>query len=308
MSYLVPRGKTYSKRYAVLFLFLAASALFHGVLLALLFFVYHYDTVVSGITLHRNMPLIKFAPGGTSKPKSLSVINAPAATVKKSVAAVASKPKATVAPVVTPPVEEVKKEKPKGTRAALISGKSEKKPVKKDAEKKRKQKEKKELLEKSKPIKKENSPVVKEVAKAPVATQKVENPVATVQETKPVTEPVATTNVSPNEAQVTNQEAPELGQEVEVALGETIDDPKLLQYYIQLQNVVSDAWKPPVGISDECVCDVLVMLDLQGKAKEVKIVKSSGVLIYDIAARNALQDAKMPKWTYGKTITISFKQ
>ena len=286
---------------------MAASAVFHGVLLALLFFVYHYDTVVSGITLHRDMPLIKFAPAGTSKPKLLSVINAPAAAVKKSTAGVASKPKATVAPVVTPSVEEVKKEKPKGTRAALISGKSEKKAAKKDAEKKKKQKEKKDL-EKSKSIKKENAPVVKEAVKVPVATQKVENPVATVQETKPVPEPVSTTNVSPNEAQVCNQEVPELGQEVAVALGETIDDPRLVQYYTQLQRSLSDVWKPPHGVDQECACEIMVQIDWNGTIQDVKIHKSSGVLIYDIAARTALQDAKLPLWTRGRTITVTFKQ
>jgi len=313
MSYLVPRSSMHSKRYAVLFLFIGISALFHGILFALLFFAYQYDTVVSNITLHRDMPVIKFAPSGSASAK---VARAAVQTVyaAKPAQSVQQKPK-TATPSVSvaqPIIEEKKVEKSKGTRAAIISGTAQKKAQKKEKVQKDTKKELKKTSDKIKQTKKDTLSALPAQSKETVTEPKAEQSAPKILEKNGTPEKITAAQeqalpVAVNSTAV-GEGNPEIGDECAFGIGETIDDPRLAKYYAQLQTAVSDSWKPPVGISDECVCDVLVMLDAQGNAKEIKVVKSSGVLIYDIAARNALQDAKMPKWAYGKSITISFKQ
>lgn len=321
MFSLVPQRmyKARNKLHAVWFLFLGISAVLHGILITLLFFAYHYDTIVANITLHKDMPLVRFAPMSAAS----SVVSQP---IKKSVGSLTgtktatsvaqAQPKSKPTPVVAAPkvqVQEIVKEKPKGTRAALISETAvrkskDTKSKDKTVKDKNKKKEKPLVVAKTKPVTKDKEIVTKDVPKTAVVEQKSVEP-NREEKIEVVQQPIAV----PNEEQVAvNADMlPQdlaMGDNCEVALGQTIDDPRLFQYYTQLQTAVSDTWKPPLGISDECVCDVLVQLDLKGLVKEIKVVKSSGVLIYDIAARNALQDAKMPKWSYGKTITVSFKQ
>lgn len=317
MSYLVPRSSMHSKRYAVLFLFIGISALFHGVLFALLFFAYQYDTVVSNITLRKDMPVIKFAPSGSPAPKGArAAIQTVAGT--KPVQSVQQKPKTAASSVsVAQPIIEEKKvekaEKSKGTRAALLSETAQIKAQKKEKVQKDTKKDLKKKSEKITQVKKSSQSTLPVPSKEVVAEKKVEQPVPKILEKNEIPEKITTTQdhalpVADNLPACMAEGSPEIGDQCAFGIGETIDDPRLAKYYAQLQTAVSDSWKPPMGISDECVCDVLVMLDMQGNPKEIKIVKSSGVLIYDIAARNALQDAKMPKWAYGKSITISFKQ
>ena len=45
-----------------------------------------------------------------------------------------------------------------------------------------------------------------------------------------------------------------------------------------------------------------------GKIEDIKIIKSSGVMMFDISVRQAIFAMKMPQWTYGKPFTINFKQ
>lgn len=304
MSYLVPRGNKHSKRHGVYAVFVGISFLLHILALSLLFFVYQYDTVVSHITLHKDMPLVKFMPTPAKLPKSSHQ-----ATTVAMAKSVAPSPEKKIINQSSPQaVETVKEEKTKGTRAALLTESAKKEKSKKQAVQKNKKKEARNNKAdvKSKQVVKEKIKEEKP-AKELVVEKKVEQ--KQLEQTQ-----VPLTVVEPEKNQLVGQNdqmavvGPTIEQDLEFTIGETIDDPKLLQYYAQLQTAVSDAWKPPVGIADECVCDVLIALDAQGKIKDVKVVKSSGVLIYDIAARNALQEAKLPKWTFGRTITISFKQ
>jgi hypothetical protein len=81
-----------------------------------------------------------------------------------------------------------------------------------------------------------------------------------------------------------------------------------LRMQAQLQKEIVQTWKPPIGVSPDCSCDVSFFVTTTGTLNHIKMVQPSGVMMFDISARQALCATKMPHWTYGKTITITFKQ
>jgi outer membrane biosynthesis protein TonB len=81
-----------------------------------------------------------------------------------------------------------------------------------------------------------------------------------------------------------------------------------LRMQAQLQKEIVQTWKPPIGVSPDCSCDVSFFVTATGTLNHIKMVKPSGVMMFDISARQALCATKMPHWTYGKTLTITFKQ
>jgi len=76
----------------------------------------------------------------------------------------------------------------------------------------------------------------------------------------------------------------------------------------QLQKELVQKWKPPIGVSPECMCEISFCVNISGGIENLKMVKNSGVMMYDISARQALFAMKMPQWTHGKPLIISFKQ
>lgn len=76
----------------------------------------------------------------------------------------------------------------------------------------------------------------------------------------------------------------------------------------QLQKELVHKWQPPIGVSPECTCEISFCVNTKGTIENLKMVKSSGVVMFDISARQALFSMKMPQWTHGKYLTINFKQ
>ncbi|HEX4069045.1 MAG TPA: TonB C-terminal domain-containing protein [Candidatus Babeliales bacterium] len=81
-----------------------------------------------------------------------------------------------------------------------------------------------------------------------------------------------------------------------------------LRKQAQLQKELVQTWKPPIGVSPNCICEVAFFVSSKGKIENIKMIQSSGVMMFDISVRQALFAMKMPQWTYGKPFTISFKQ
>ena len=81
-----------------------------------------------------------------------------------------------------------------------------------------------------------------------------------------------------------------------------------LRMQAQLQKEIVQKWKPPIGVSPDCTCDVSFFVNTTGGVENIKMAKSSGVMMFDISTRQALCAIKMPHWTHGKTLTITFKQ
>lgn len=75
----------------------------------------------------------------------------------------------------------------------------------------------------------------------------------------------------------------------------------------QLQKELVSQWHPPIGISPHCTCDISFFVNKKGKIENLKTTKSSGIIMFDISARQALCAMKMPPWTHGKPLIISFK-
>ena len=75
-----------------------------------------------------------------------------------------------------------------------------------------------------------------------------------------------------------------------------------------LQKELANCWKPPIGVPQDCVCQIKVAVNWDGTIKELAVAQSSGILMYDVAARSALYTMKMPSWSKGKSLTIMFKQ
>ena len=81
-----------------------------------------------------------------------------------------------------------------------------------------------------------------------------------------------------------------------------------LRKQAQLQKEIVQTWKPPIGVSPDCMCEVSFFVNSTGKIEDIKMIKGSGVMMFDISARQALFATKMPQWTYGKPFTINFRQ
>jgi len=77
---------------------------------------------------------------------------------------------------------------------------------------------------------------------------------------------------------------------------------------VLLQEELAKCWKRPIGVPHYCVCQIKVVVNWDGIVKKLDVAKSSGVLMYDVAARSALQTMKMPTWSKGKSLTITFRQ
>jgi TonB C terminal len=76
----------------------------------------------------------------------------------------------------------------------------------------------------------------------------------------------------------------------------------------RIQKHIEQVWRPPVGVSKDCVCIINVLLDEHGSILELAIEESSHVLPYDIAARSALAQVPFPKAMWGKNLVVTFKQ
>jgi len=82
----------------------------------------------------------------------------------------------------------------------------------------------------------------------------------------------------------------------------------LARMYCALQEEISSQWKPPVGLAKDLECQISIELAADGTVLKSAVNESSGVLVYDVAARSAVRKINFPRWAYGKEFTIAFKQ
>ncbi len=83
--------------------------------------------------------------------------------------------------------------------------------------------------------------------------------------------------------------------------------PEAARVYYAVQEEITTRWKPPLGLPKDLVCTVSVRLDHEGAIANATVKKSSGVLIYDLAASQAAQEMKLPQIAWGKEFSIAFK-
>jgi len=75
-----------------------------------------------------------------------------------------------------------------------------------------------------------------------------------------------------------------------------------------IQQRVLQHFKSPVGIKKDVSCEISVLVGDSGKAKKVTVVRSSGILMYDVSARGAMYKIEFPQEVWNKTITIVLGQ
>lgn len=75
-----------------------------------------------------------------------------------------------------------------------------------------------------------------------------------------------------------------------------------------VQNSIIEHWVPPLGMPNNIACQVQIIVNGQGKAADVKVLKKSGVAVFDMAARRALLQVDYPKLVWNKTIIVSFNE
>lgn len=78
-----------------------------------------------------------------------------------------------------------------------------------------------------------------------------------------------------------------------------------LQLQEAMQRELQTHWKPPVGHAG-LTCIVRVIFDWQGAITDTVVEQSSGVLMFDMSAEQAINAMTFPKTAWGKQVTITF--
>lgn len=221
----------------------------------------------------------------------VTVVKVPLAKVMhKSAPVIGSGKKAAVeapapAPKEAPPATGLSK--PKAPKKANAKAKKAAKP----------KKEKKSKKEKPKPKEKPKAQPAKTEPKK-VEEKKPEPP-------KPVVaQAIAVENVQP----VTDEVAPE-----ELVAGENVvyvgqHEYEALEVQRQIQEEAQKWWKAPPGVNPDVACQVMVRVNHDGTIREIVIEKESGILMFDVRARQAVSQMEFPRGSWGKEVVVYFKQ
>lgn len=76
--------------------------------------------------------------------------------------------------------------------------------------------------------------------------------------------------------------------------------------FSQLQKQIIAEWNAPIGMPKDTACTISFFIDLKGFLQHITIDSSSGILMYDLSARAAITKTIMPRWSRGKSFTITF--
>ena len=125
---------------------------------------------------------------------------------------------------------------------------------------------------------------------------------------EPSQEKKVTENITPAPAKIAQpkHEIPAIAHNTQIS--HDYKEVEMLRRNALLQQELVKQWQPPFGVPQDAACEVSFYVDRQGITKNVSFIKKSGIMMYDISARNAVLSMKMPQWTHGKTITINFTQ
>lgn len=175
------------------------------------------------------------------------------------------------------------------------------KPIKNIFEKKpQKQKEPSKVQEPKKPEPVKPEPVkpepIKSVPEEPVKAQKSEP----IKENLPVSSEIVQSaeelNVNANVSQADLEEPIILGQE----------EFEAMQIYQSVHAEIAQHWHPPAGLHPQKSVILLATVDGKGTVTKTQLEQSSGVLVYDMAARMAVQQGKFQKELWNQQIRLHF--
>lgn len=96
---------------------------------------------------------------------------------------------------------------------------------------------------------------------------------------------------------IQNNQSPEL----------SLDELAFLKKLDELQQELTSVWHPPIVQKANPSCTVELYISWEGIIENIAIKETSGILIFDTAARKAVLDMRIPLWAKGKSITITLK-
>lgn len=170
------------------------------------------------------------------------------------------------------------------------------KPAKKATPKKQVEKPK------SKPTpKKEAAPVPKSVAQKADAVQKKEPPIKAPLDKK-IDAPVVQEIIQPVAPAVAALQAAEMTEPFIIA--RSASEAAALSVHYAVQEELLRVWRPPVGIDEGLACTVRVTINAQGIMQTVELLKPSGMLVFDVSARAAVQQAVWPHGVWGTILEL----
>jgi hypothetical protein len=286
--------------------------------------VRHFDIVINKQKSSVNLvylPLIKNVPGSLNS-LAQAQANPPQKIEKKPLnTSITEKEKGNLLVKNEPPKEPIKPSvkpliKPISVQSSAMQAKKEliQELIKEQPKKIALQKEQKKTpkkVEKEQPKKKElikkmaeSKPLAKHEAKKINQTQKKNEEKKEIKhKEKPLDCPIAPLIANKKEE---NSAPLEKQQEEVIYIGR--EEKALIALHELVQQEITACWRPPVGLSDELSCVIKIKISAQGIIDALDIERSSQVLSYDIAARNALYHISFPKGLWGQEVVITFKQ
>jgi hypothetical protein len=204
---------------------------------------------------------------------------------------------------------EVKKPAPKQIASFTADKKKEQKkvvvPEKKEGKKievkaKVDQAIKKEAV---KPV--EQSIKAQEQVVAPVAVAQVVQQQVVVEEKVQELVPLGVSEEDVSDEALAKLDEDDLGENVTFVGSHDLE---MLQIQEQIKAQVAQHYKPPVGIAKKAVCELAVLVGMDGKPQQVKVKKGSGSMANDMCARAALLKVTFPKKVFGKEIIVELGQ
>lgn len=222
---------------------------------------------------------------------------ASAGTATPALSTVASSSKAPVqsVQVAQPDVAAKQRRLEKKTTVVASKPKPKQKPAKKTAPKK--------APKKTAVPKKKEAPKLK-----PVETPKKEPE-------KKIEPPVASTSTPIKEEKVLAPQtaAPEIlpalpvSSDGPIIIARSAVEAAAIAVHLEIQNELLRVWHPPIGIDDEITCTVRVIIDKEGTVKSLELTKPSGMLLFDVSARGAIQQAVWPRAVWGTTLELQLQ-
>ena len=268
----------------------AFSSVLHVGLLFFMFFVYSWQDSIFEIQINRSIlksgaPII-FLPPSLKSPVVRKKTTARQTVVKKRVTKKIPKRVSQKKPPTTIAKKKPAPKKPVPKKSVTKKAVAKKTPVKKP-------------LAKKQPIKKQ--PVKKKPVPKKISEKKIEKKRVPAKPLKKEATPVPV--AKPVQVPVT-ETAPEGPQPIYIGQKEL----EKLSVQYEIEREVAKHWRPPAGLSKDLTCTIRVLVDWNGKARQVMIKQTSGVLAYDIPARGAIARLQLPKSLRGKEIDITFSQ
>jgi len=107
-------------------------------------------------------------------------------------------------------------------------------------------------------------------------------------------------------------ESKQLNQDIANESGQPIFIGRLELEALEMQEAIekeiTQHWQPPSGLSKDLSCTMKILVGYDGVVKQAKMLKASGVLMYDVSVRTAVANLHLPKLVWGKELNITFNQ